>query len=62
MCHLGSEDNALGKMPESRYETLVRQYSKAQNKNTYAIPAEDFDQEHYLRTSVVPAESAVPNF
>lgn len=24
------EDNALGKMPESRYETLIRQYSKEQ--------------------------------
>ena len=26
------EDNALGKMSESRYETLARQYSKEQNE------------------------------
>ena len=26
------EDNALGKMPESRYETLVTQYSKEQGE------------------------------
>lgn len=34
------EDNALGKMPESRYETLIRQYTKEQtalNEEIYQI-------------------------
>lgn len=53
------------KVYERKYDPVRRARItklKEQNKSTYAIPAEDFDQEHYSRTSVVLAESAVPNF
>lgn len=35
---------------------------KAENPNTYGIPAEEYDQEHFSRESVVLADSVVPNF
>ena len=35
---------------------------KAENPNTYGIPAEEYDQEHYSRMSVVLADSVVPDF
>ncbi|MDC7292663.1 hypothetical protein NXH67_03935 [Butyrivibrio sp. DSM 10294] len=34
----------------------------AMNPNTYGIPAEEYDQEHYSRVSVVVANSETPNF
>ena len=35
---------------------------KAENPNTYGIPAEEYDQEHYSKASVVLADSVVPDF
>lgn len=35
---------------------------KAENPNTYGIPAEEYDQENYSRMSVVLANSVVPDF
>ena len=35
---------------------------KAMNPNTYGIPAEEYDQEHYSRESVVVASSVTPDF
>ena len=35
---------------------------KAENPNTYAVPAEEYDQEHYSRQSVVLASSEKPDF
>ena len=50
---------------EEKYEPRRRARMaqlKAENPNTYGIPAEEYDKEHYSRQSVVLAESAVPNF
>ena len=63
--YLKRKENGKQKAWEARYEPKRRAKVaklKEQNKSTYAIPAEDFDQEHYSRASVVLAESAVPNF
>ena len=63
--YLKRKENGKQKAWEARYEPVRRARItklKEQNKSTYAVPAEDFDQEHYSRTSVVLAESAVPNF
>ena len=35
---------------------------KAENPNTYGIPAEEYDKEHYSRQSVVLADSVPANF
>ena len=35
---------------------------KADNPNTYGIPAEEYDKEHYSIMSVVLADSVVPDF
>ena len=53
------------KIYEKRYDPVRRAriaQLKADNPNTYGIPAEEYDQEHYSRASVVLADSAVPNF
>ena len=63
--YLKRKENGKQKAWEARYEPVRRARItklKEQNKSTYAVPAEDFDQEHYSRTSVVLAESAVHNF
>ena len=63
--YLKRKESGKQKVYERKYDPVRRARItklKEQNKSTYAIPAEDFDQEHYSRTSVVLAESAVPNF
>ena len=63
--YLKRKESGKQKIYERKYDPVRRARItklKEQNKSTYAIPAEDFDQEHYSRTSVVLAESAVPNF
>ena len=63
--YLKRKENGKQKAWEARYEPVRRARItklKEQNKSAYAVPAEDFDQEHYSRTSVVLAESEVPNF
>ena len=63
--YLKRKESGKQKVYERKYDPVRRARItkfKEQNKSTYAIPAEDFDQEHYSRTSVVLAESAVHNF
>jgi len=50
---------------EDKYEPRRRariEQLKAENPNTYGIPAEEYDQEHYSKASVVLAESVVHDF
>lgn len=50
---------------EKRYQPRRRarvDALKAMNPNTFGIPAEIYDQEHYSRESVVVASSEKPNF
>lgn len=50
---------------EKRYEPRRRARIaelKAQNPNTFGIPAEEYDKEHFSKTSVVLAESIRPDF
>ncbi len=50
------------KVYERRYDPVRRAriaHLKADNPNTYGIPAEEYDQEHYSRASVVLADSVV---
>ena len=50
---------------EKRYAPVRRarmKELKAMNPNTYGIPAEEYDQEHYSRESVVVASSVTPDF
>ena len=42
--------------------SISNQKLKAENPYTYWIPAEEYDQEHYSRQSVVLAESVVTDF
>ena len=46
---------------EPRRKARIAQL-KADNTNTYGIPAEEYDQEHYSKVSVVLADSVVPDF
>lgn len=45
---------------EPRRKARIAQL-KADNTNTYGIPAEEYDQEHYSKVSVVLADSVVPD-
>ena len=50
---------------EKKYDPVRRAriaQLKADNPNTYGIPAEEYDQEHYSKVSVVLADSVVPDF
>ena len=46
----------------NKTEKITVAQLKADNPNTYGIPAEEDDQEHYSKVSVVLADSVVPDF
>lgn len=56
----GSQQN-WEKAYEPRRKARIAQL-KADNPSTYGIPAEEYDQEHYSKVSVVLADSVVPDF
>ena len=63
--YLARKENGKQKVYEKKYDPVRRAriaQLKAENPNTFGIPAEEYDQEHYSKTSVVLAESAVPTF
>lgn len=63
--YLKRKESGKQKVYEKKYDPVRRARItklKEQNKSTYAIPAEEYDQEHYSKASVVLAESAVPDF
>ena len=63
--YLKRKESGKQKVYEKKYDPVRRAriaQLKADNPNTFGIPAEEYDQEHYSKASVVLAESAVPNF
>lgn len=63
--YLKRKESGKQKVYEKKYDPVRRARItklKEQNKSTYAIPAEEYGQEHYSKASVVLAESAVPDF
>ena len=63
--YLARKANGKQKIYEKKYDPVRRAriaQRKAENPNTFGIPAEEYDQEHYSKASVILAESAVPAF
>ena len=63
--YLARKANGKQKVYEKKYDPVRRAriaQLKADNPNTFGIPAEEYDQEHYSKASVVLAESAIPTF
>ncbi len=62
--YLKRKESGKQKVYERRYDPVRRAriaQLKADNPNTYGIPAEEYNQEHYSRVSVVLADSVVAN-
>lgn len=63
--YLDRKARGVQKAWEKRYDPRRRtrlKELKAMNPNTFGIPAEEYDQEHYSRESVVVASSETPDF
>ena len=60
--YLKKKESGKQKVYERKYAPVRKAritQLKEDNPNTYGIPAEEYDQEHYSRASVVLADSAV---
>ena len=63
--YLSRKARGVQKAYERRYDPVRRarlQKLKSENPNTYGIPAEEYDQEHFSRVSVVLADSVEADF
>lgn len=63
--YLSRKARGVQKAYERRYDPVRRvrlQKLKSENPNTYGIPAEEYDQEHFSRMSVVLADSVEADF
>ena len=63
--YLSRKARGVQKAYERRYDPVRRarlQKLKTENPNTYGIPAEEYDQEHFSRVSVVLADSVEADF